>query len=585
MATLYKHQWQNIRNMRMLMSAFFSSILFFGLFFVFNTVRAESIQEFNSTISVNIDSSVLIEENITYDFEGAEKHGIFRTIPLKNSLNNPIIIKNVYVSDNGGNEYNFTQDISNEELTIKIGDVDKLVSGIKEYHIAYRVYGLIGYYEDYDEIYWNVTGNDWLVPIKKVQARVFLPENVKLENLKNSCYVGIYGSNISCQIDLINNDWVSFFYDSILNPEEGMTIATGFNKNIVDQYIQPETTFFSYYSIVLLPIIIFIVSFLVWRKYGKDPKGYSTIIAQYEPPKDIKPTLAGVIVSEKRNYDLGMIAGIIYLAEQGFLKIYKEEKKWLLGKIDYQVELIKEDVSSLGKIEISILNLFFDKLIFGEKLVLSELNSNLTKRLDFTFKYHNVRREIDEEIKNMGLMDENSAKLQLKYFLMSFPVIIISGLIISNKGQASTLEVFSMIASLCIMMFFGVIMGKKTKKGSEVKDHLLGFQKFLSVVEKDRLDFHNAPEKNPKKFMEFLPYAIALGVEKKWAKHFDEIYIQQQSWYIGGASSSFIASDFTSEISQFSTSFSSVSVSSGSGGSSGGGSSGGGGGGGGGGSW
>lgn len=58
---------------------------------------------------------------------------------------------------------------------------------------------------------------------------------------------------------------------------------------------------------------------------------------------------------------------------------------------------------------------------------------------------------------------------------------------------------------------------------------------YLQVAEKDRLEFHNAPEKNPKLFNELLPYAIALGVEAKWAKQFKSLNIDEQStdWYSG----------------------------------------------------
>ena len=119
-------------------------------------------------------------------------------------------------------------------------------------------------------------------------------------------------------------------------------------------------------------------------------------------------------------------------------------------------------------------------------------------------------------------------------------------------------------------------------KGYEALNHLEGFKLFLTVTDKERFEFHNAPAKSPQLFMEYLPYAIALGVEKEWAKVFSDITIPQPDWYSGGSVAAFSATDFTSDISAFSSSFSS---SSGTSGSSGGGGVGGGGGGGGGGSW
>ena len=109
---------------------------------------------------------------------------------------------------------------------------------------------------------------------------------------------------------------------------------------------------------------------------------------------------------------------------------------------------------------------------------------------------------------------------------------------------------------------------------------------FLSVTEKERYTFFNAPEKSPELFMKYLPYAIAFKVEKEWSKVFEGITMPNPSWYEGGSMSTFSATALASDIGAFSSSVvSSSTSSSGTSGSSGGGSSGGGGGGGGGGSW
>jgi len=158
-------------------------------------------------------------------------------------------------------------------------------------------------------------------------------------------------------------------------------------------------------------------------------------------------------------------------------------------------------------------------------------------------------------------------------------------------SQLGFIPVVSIVVSCIIIALFGMQMSKKTKLGAETKDYILGFKLFLSVTEKDRLDFHNAPEKNPEQFMEFLPYAIALGVENKWAKQFENIYITQPSWYQGNMAGAFVASSFVSHMTDFSKSvntgmaYVSKSAASGGFGGGGGGFSGGGFGGGGGGSW
>jgi uncharacterized membrane protein len=54
-------------------------------------------------------------------------------------------------------------------------------------------------------------------------------------------------------------------------------------------------------------------------------------------------------------------------------------------------------------------------------------------------------------------------------------------------------------------------------------DRIEGFKLYLSVAEKDRMNFHNPPERTPELFEAFLPYALALGVEQQWSEQFDSV--------------------------------------------------------------
>jgi uncharacterized membrane protein len=133
------------------------------------------------------------------------------------------------------------------------------------------------------------------------------------------------------------------------------------------------------------------------------------------------------------------------------------------------------------------------------------------------------------------------------------------------------------------LIIFAVVSRRRTKKGYEARDHLEGFKQFLSVTGKDRYAFHDAPAKSPGQFTQYLPYAVAFGVEEAWAEVFKDITIPEPSWYEGSSGTGhFAAATLVSDLGSFSSSFSS---SSGTNASSGGGSAGGGAGGGGGGSW
>jgi uncharacterized membrane protein len=92
---------------------------------------------------------------------------------------------------------------------------------------------------------------------------------------------------------------------------------------------------------------------------------------------------------------------------------------------------------------------------------------------------------------------------------------------------------FSVLISGLILIIFSRFMPRRSQHGAETLEEILGFKLFLSVTEEERLKFHNAPAKNPEMFEKFLPYAMIFGVEKEWAKQFEDMYKTPPSWYEG----------------------------------------------------
>lgn len=522
---------------------------FFGLFLISPLmVRAEIIHDFDTQIKINQDASVLITETINYDFEEAERHGIYRYIPVKykTTKGNKSIkleVQNVLL-DGNPEKYEIN---NGSDINIKIGKTDTLITGSHVYTIIYKVERVINYFEDLDELYLNITGNGWKVPIENVDVFVLLP-HYDIKDVNISCYEGAFESTDKCSSSNSQGGPYIATSTKILQSGESLTIAIDFPKGIIYKPTKLENiiNLLKDNFIMFLPLLVFIIMFFLWKKYGKDPKGYSTIIAQYEPPINIKPTLVGSLVDEKPD-SRDITAGIIYLAEQGFLKIKKIEKDGIFSSTDYQLEIIKKDIELLEKTEKEILNLFFNNdLSVGSIRKISSLKESSS----FSSGVKSLIGNIYKEMVDKGFFVKDPKKVKMFYLFISF-IFIFLGLYIS---AFSFLWIISLIISGFIIMIFSFFMGKKTKLGADAKDHIKGFKLFLSVTEKDRLNFHNAPEKSPEKFMEFLPYAIALGVENKWASQFKDIYIEQPSWYQGGATEAFISTSFVSDIFGFSSS-------------------------------
>ena len=294
--------------------------------------------------------------------------------------------------------------------------------------------------------------------------------------------------------------------------------------------------------IFIFPVTVFITMLLIWMKYGKNPKGLSSIIAEYEPPFGMKPTLVGSLIDgEVDNKDI--TAGIIYFAERGNIKINRLEREWLLGVPDYELELANNSFSGIEKADKGILYFLFDNdLSLGKKKKISEFKYDKQSSL----LINEIKKDFFQEMTDRGFYENNPLKVK-KFYTTIGVVVIFIGILLSEQLLNESFIVPALISGL-IIIFFGRMMDKMTRYGAETRSRLFGFREFLSMTEKDRINFHNVLQDG--KFMEFLPYAIALGIEKNWARQFEDVYIPDPSWYHNNMSESFIGMDFIFHISR-----------------------------------
>jgi uncharacterized membrane protein len=544
----------------------------------------EVIDSFDVDVKINPDASFSVSEKIQYDFGVTEKHGIFREIPIKYQArggNYNLRVSNISVTDEKGINYNFTTSYPGNDLEIKIGDADKTVSGKKIYVINYVIKRAINFFETRDEFYWNLTGDKWPVAIEKATLKVFLPQEADKKLLQSECFVGAFGSAEKCLNNLA--DSVGFYSSNReLASGEGMTVVFGFPKGIVHEpsFMEKFLEILKDNGILFLPLGVLFFMLWLWRQKGRDPQGRGTIIAQFDAPDNLTPLEIGTIIDEKADKK-DISAEIIGLAVRGYLKIKKTEKKILLfTSTDYILEKLK----NADDLE----NDFDQKLM--EALFGSKDSTDISDLKDVFYKsLKEIENKIYASVFAKGCFLKNPEKVRKIYLGMGIGILFVGFFLGSFWG---TLGVVSFIISGCIVMIFSSLMPRKTLKGVGAREYILGLKEYLRVAEKDRLKFHNAPEKNPERFEKLLPYAMVLGVEKEWAEQFKDIYKQNPSWYEDGTGSpavfnSIIFADSLNSFSQAANSNLYSSPSSASSGGSGfsGGGSGGGFGGGGGGSW
>ena len=518
-------------------------VVFLLLFLIFpnfifaQSSSSEKIEEFSVEITINKDSSFLVKEKIIYDFGENLKHGIYRDIPLKG-----IKIKVLEVVDETGHPYLFEvskikgsslfNPSTRKYLRIKIGNPQEYVSGKKTYLITYRVENGLGYFKDHDELYWNVTGNEWNVPIERVTATIHLPKKISESELKFDCFTGFFGSKEKhCNFRLEENEKIYFESEKTLFPGEGWSVVVGFPKKIVKEpaFIQKFFWYFREFGPFFIPIFVFLYLFKEWWQKGRDPRIKKTIITQYEPPDNLRPAQVSLIIKQKIE-PIDISATLVDLAVRGYIKIREIKKTGIFGGTDYELIKLKDfddPKENLWEYERMLLNKIFQAKNKKESLAnisaqstiyLSDLKDKFSKELK------DIINKIDEETSSLGYFVTPLQKPREKWMWFGLIFLILTWILFIVS--ILDLGVITLVSAI-LFLIFAFFMPKRTEKGTEVYWHALGFKENINTAEKYRTQFY-AKENI---FEKYLPYTIIFGLVDKWARSFEGIYNKPPSWY------------------------------------------------------
>lgn len=610
----------------------------------------EHILSFDSDIAISKNAETTITEKIKVYAEGLNiKRGIFRSLPRWRNVNGKKIrIKYdiLSVQKNGSKENYHTEKTSND-FAIYFGDKDHILSpGIYEYELKYTTLDQIGFFEKYDEFYWNVNGALWDFPVDEISAKVTLPEGAEIS--QQSCYTGNYGSKESnCTGKQLSSSTIAWSAKN-LEQNQGLTIAVGFNKGIFTP--PPPPGMLQKYGVLAILIAatlgLLAYLYLTWQKYGIDPQK-PVAYPQFNPPQNLSPASLGYL--ENEYYSAPMItAAIVSLAVKGFIRIMEDDNRILgiFGGKEYTLEKIKEQDQTLPKEEINLMNKLFsndattisfdgkynakieyavndfkaslkfqhdDFLIKGNntgKIVLPALFVAVLYALGIFLSYRTSYSDIHLGAAIpmvavalfvgilMSIFFDRSIEVKVLFAFISIGMILILVTAFSLDGDRSANMGFYGSYGFLIIGFISIVLyqyliKQPTPEKLNTQSLIEGFKMYLGTAEEKTLQFHNPPAMTPQVFETMLPYAMVLGVDKIWGQKFQNILKNSSlgsqpynsSWYVGSSMMHMnFANTLTSSLSQSIASSSTQPSSSGSG-SGGGGFSGGGGGGGGGGGW
>lgn len=512
------------------------------------TAKQLRIEKFDAEVVVTPDGVIDVTENIQVHFLGGPWHGLYREIPIEyvspQGLNYSLFLTVKSVTDATGAKlkYEVSRDRQYRKLKIFVSHADDSVQTIS---IEYTVADALRFSEDYTELYWNITGDYWDISIESASARIVLP--VGTANIRAKAYTGGYRSTSQDADVEIAANGVEVRTRHPLAFHEGITVSVAFDKGAVrEPTALDQASFFLRSNWPLgLPIGVFFLMFYLWWTRGRDPR-LRPIAAQYEPPDQLTPGEAGTLVDNSADMR-DITSSIVDLAVRGYMVIEQKQKDHLLGLIhdkDYNFHLKKPASawSALKPHEQELLNGLFSSGA-SDTVTLSDLQNRFYKNLP------EIKNRIFESLVNHGYYARRPDTVRAFYIgiglVIGFIVFWGGTALAANMGMAPLTFILTGILTAAFICGFGWFMPAHTIQGARTLEGVLGFEDFLNHVESDRF---NRMVKTPEMFEKFLPFAMALGVEKNWSKAFQGIYTQPPSWYRGGYGPNFYPLLFVNDL-------------------------------------
>lgn len=618
----------------------------------------ERILQFISDVRIERNGDLLVTETIRVQAEGREvRRGILRDFPTRYTGRDgrrvEVGFEVLSVTRNGRTE-NYSRERLTNGVRVRIGSADREVPlGPNTYVIAYRTTRQVGFFDAFDELYWNATGTGWTMPIDVAEARIRLPEPVNF--MQTAFYTGPQGANgKDAAVVEQRPGYIVFRTTRPLPARNGLTVAAAFPKGVVTAPTQAELA--RYWLIDNLPMLVGGIGLLLllgyyafaWLKVGRDPRG-GTVIPLFAPPKGMSAPAVRYV------YEMGFdnrafSAGILDLAVRGGAKLNDTGSQMQLTEVQGARDVSPPVAAMANELFRHSKTLLLDNVnhakIGAAKSELEERLKALYQKAMFTNNYGwsnlglvlwvvlaaaialSMFISYGGELGGamlFGTLFAAPAITVMTAFLLGFisgqtgfwiflfgflfaGAFAIAGLaVLFGATYEATKSVFNpyMLAMLLPILTAPLvaiayhILKARTVQGRKVMDEIEGFRQYLGVAEEDRLNHLHPPEKTPELFERYLPYAVALDVENRWAEKFAGVLAAAAAagaataaWYVGSRDSKNDWGNFASRVGDsLSSTVASASTApgssggGGSSGSSGGGSSGGGGGGGGGSGW
>jgi uncharacterized membrane protein YgcG len=540
----------------------------------------ERILSWRSDIAVRADGALEVTEAIRVNVEGNQiQHGIYRDFPTSYDATGRRVRVGFEVLgiERDGRPEPYERSAAGNGVRLQIGSGDTFLDyGEHTYVIHYVTTGQLGFFDGYDELYWNVTGNGWVFPIDSAEARIRLPEGVPF-GPERAFYTGPQGSTASnAAVVSEAPGTITIRTTAPLGSYEGLTVAVRWPKGMVAEPPRPSAARLAVQDeapragALLALLALFGYYFIAWKRAGRGPRA-GTVVPLFSPPDGL--SAAAMRYVKRMGYDdRCFAAAIVECGVHRELKVVETEEGLLKRTKTTLVRTAGN--GGLGRAETRMIGALFAgsnsiEMDDANHVRFGAARDALKKELDDAYANGMFVRNLGWAFFGLAMLvaamlvvavaiawsDFYTTLAERAVPLIGLGLMVVAGAILLQRRKGW--QWGALVAALLIggIGFFGLAfvrlaqveeattylwmlapllalpliisaffwMSAPTREGRAVMDRIAGFEHYLSIAEEDRLEALHPPEKTPELFERYLPYAIALGVENHWADRFADI--------------------------------------------------------------
>ena len=552
--------------------------------------RSIEIEDYAVDIRVDGSGGLGITETIRLRFAG-QWNGIIRAVPIQNVTSRGeqrhLGFSLEAVTDEAGRALEVKRSRRGADVDLKIR-VPGAADAVRTVVIRYRITGGLRFFDDHDELYWNVTGDEWAFPIHAARARIEMP--AALVNVRVNAFTGPHGSAeraVRIRVDGVGQGPDDAFVpagespppaaaahvveiDSLrpLGIREGLTAAVAWNPGVIRRpsaWMRAVTAWSSWLvgrtlvvAVMAAPLAAFLGMFWTWWRVGRDPRPGPRVV-EYEPPDGLGPAEVGTLVDSRPDVR-DIMAGLVDAAVKGVVRIRETVPRGWLTHAQHTFELLEPrsrweqaGIPPSGRALLGGMFAAADGAAGGDGVIESVRSEHLAE--SFYVHLPKIRDTIYADLLGrryyVSRPDTTMANYLAGGALAGLAVGAVGWLVLAQSaagadGGGIALAVGLGVATFLAVAPFALLMPARTIAGARARDKVRGFEEFLRRVEQHRLE---SLPLTPDLFERFLPYAMALGVERRWARAFAGVCTQPPAWYVGdGPSDTFDPGGFTSRL-------------------------------------